>query len=80
MDTNKEFKFVKEYIDWGAEPRAPQNLILAAKTHAASKGKFSPDIEDVKAVAYSVLKHRVIKNYKAEAEGFSIEHIIGKLL
>ena len=72
--------FVKEYIDWGAGPRASQNLILAAKTHAASKGKFSPDIEDVKAVAYSVLKHRVIKNYKAEAEGFSIEHIIGKLL
>ena len=72
--------FVKEYIDWGAGPRASQNLILAAKTHAASQGKFSPDIENVKAVAYSVLKHRVIKNYKAEAEGFSIENIIEKLL
>lgn len=72
--------FVKEYIDWGAGPRASQNLILAAKAHAASKGKFSPDIENVKAVAYSVLKHRVIKNYKAEAEGYSIESIIEKLL
>jgi MoxR-like ATPase len=72
--------FVKEYVDWGAGPRASQNLILAAKTHAATKGKFSPDIEDVKAVAYSVLKHRVIKNYKAEAEGYTIESIIQKLL
>jgi len=72
--------FVKEYIDWGAGPRASQNLILAAKTHAASHGKFSPDIENVKAVAYSVLKHRVIKNYKAEAEGYTIENIIEKLL
>ncbi len=72
--------FVKEYVDWGAGPRASQNLILAAKTNAATKGKFSPDIEDVKAVAYSVLKHRVIKNYKAEAEGYSIENIIEKLL
>ncbi len=72
--------FVKEFVDWGAGPRASQNLILAAKTHAATKGKFSPDIENVKAVAYSVLKHRVIKNYKAEAEGYSIEYIIGELL
>lgn len=72
--------FVKEFVDWGAGPRASQNLILAAKTNAATKGKFSPDIEDVKAVAYSVLKHRVIKNYKAEAEGYSIEDIIQKLL
>jgi MoxR-like ATPase len=72
--------FVKEFVDWGAGPRASQNLILAAKTHAATHGKFSPDIEDVKSVAYSVLKHRVIKNYKAEAEGYSIENIIEKLL
>ena len=72
--------FVKEFVDWGAGPRASQNLILAAKTHAATLGKFSPDIENVKAVAYSVLKHRVIKNYKAEAEGYSIEYIIEKLL
>lgn len=72
--------FIKEFVDWGAGPRASQNLILAAKTHAATQGKFSPDIENVKAVAHSVLKHRVIKNYKAEAEGYSIENIIEKLL
>ncbi len=71
---------VKEYIDWGAGPRASQNLILAAKTHAASRGKFSPDIEDVQAVAYGILRHRVIKNYKAEAEGYTEKYIIQKLL
>jgi len=58
---------VKNYIDWGAGPRASQNLILAAKTHAAIHGKFSPDMENVQAVAYSIFKHRIIKNYKAEA-------------
>lgn len=67
---------VKNYIDWGAGPRASQNLILAAKTHAAIHGKFSPDIENVQAVAYSIFKHRIIKNYKAEAEGISEEQII----
>ncbi len=71
---------VKEFIDWGAGPRASQNLILAAKTHAALSGKFSPDIEDVKAVATGILRHRIIKNYKAEAEGLSIEDIIKKLV
>ncbi len=70
---------VKNYIDWGAGPRASQNLILAAKTHAAIHGKFSPDIENVQAVAYSIFKHRVIKNYKAEAEGISDEQIIKSL-
>jgi MoxR-like ATPase len=72
--------YVKQYIDWGAGPRASQNLILGAKAHAAIKGKFSPDIEDVKAVAYGILRHRIIKNYKAEAEGISEDIIIGKLL
>jgi len=72
--------FVKNYIDWGAGPRASQNLILAAKTHAAIHGKFSPDIEDVQAVADSILRHRIIKNYKAEAEGISEEQIIKGLL
>ncbi|RZL30244.1 MAG: MoxR family ATPase, partial [Pedobacter sp.] len=67
--------YIKNYIDWGAGPRASQNLILAAKTHAAFHGKFSPDIEDVKAVAIGILRHRVVKNYKADAEGISIEHI-----
>jgi MoxR-like ATPase len=72
--------FVKNYLDWGAGPRASQNLILAAKAHAAFKGKFSPDIEDVKAVAIGILRHRIIKNYKADAEGITEEMIIDKLL
>ncbi|MDX1270831.1 MoxR family ATPase [Bizionia paragorgiae] len=70
---------VKKYIDWGAGPRASQNLILAAKTHAAVQGKFSPDIENVQAVAFSILRHRIIKNYKAEAEGVTEEQIIKSL-
>lgn len=73
-------EIVKEYIDWGAGPRASQNLILAAKTHALIKGKFSPDIEDVQAVAYGILRHRIVKNYKASAEGLSEEDIIKVLL
>ncbi|MBT0609019.1 AAA family ATPase [Aequorivita echinoideorum] len=70
---------VKNYVDWGAGPRASQNLILAAKANAALHGKFSPDIEDVQKVAVGILRHRMIKNYKAEAEGLSIEAIIQKL-
>jgi len=73
-------EFVKNYLDWGAGPRASQNLILAAKSHAAVNGKFSPDIEDVQAVAIGILRHRIIKNYKAEAEGISEEKIIRDLL
>lgn len=71
---------IKDYIDWGAGPRASQNLILAAKTHAAVNGKFSPDIEDVKAVATGILRHRIIKNYKAEAEGYTEDSIIHQIL
>lgn len=73
-------KLVKEYVGWGAGPRASQNLILAAKTNAALNGKYAPDIEDVKAVAQGILKHRVIKNYKAEAEGLTTDEIINSLL
>lgn len=76
-DTANEL--VKNYIDWGAGPRASQNLILAAKTHAAIHGKFSPDIENVQAVASGILRHRIIKNYKAEAEGITDEQIISSL-
>ncbi|NMH86249.1 AAA family ATPase [Flavivirga algicola] len=76
---NEATDLVKTYIDWGAGPRASQNLILAAKTHAAINGKFSPDIENVQAVANSILRHRIIKNYKAEAEGISEEDIIKSL-
>ncbi|HEY1194481.1 MoxR family ATPase [Flavobacterium sp.] len=72
--------FVKNYLDWGAGPRASQNLILAAKAHAAFNGKFSPDIEDVQAVATGILRHRIIKNYKADAEGITEEVIIKKLM
>ena len=71
--------FVKEFVDWGAGPRASQNLILGAKAHAAVNGKFSPDIEDVQKVAFGILRHRVIKNYKAEAEGISEEDIVKRL-
>ncbi len=72
-------EIVKKYIDWGAGPRASQNLILAAKTNAALHGKYSPDIEDVQKAAIGILRHRLIKNYKAEAEGLSIEEIIKSL-
>jgi len=72
--------FVNNYVDWGAGPRASQNLVLAAKAHAAVHGKFPPDIEDVKAVSLGILRHRILKNYKAEAEGISEERIIAELL
>lgn len=71
---------VNEFVSFGAGPRAGQFLILGAKCHALIHGKYSPDIDDVKAVALNVLRHRVVKNYKAEAEGLSIEQIIEGLL
>ena len=71
---------VKKYVDWGAGPRASQNLILGAKAIAAVKGKYSPDIEDVKAIAIPILSHRIVKNYKAEAENISVTDIINSLL
>ena len=73
-------EIVQKYLDWGAGPRASQNLILAAKAHAAINGKYSPDIEDVKAVAIPILSHRIVKNYKAEAENITVSHIINSLL
>jgi len=71
---------VNNYISWGAGPRASQYLVLGAKANAAINGKYSPDIEDVKAVAAPILRHRIVRNYKAEAEGISIEEIIKGLL
>ena len=71
---------VKEYIAWGAGPRASQFMLLGAKCHAAINGKYSPDIEDVKAVAKPILRHRIVKNYKAEAEGISVDTIIESIL
>ena len=70
---------VKNYVSWGAGPRASQFLVLGAKCHAAVNGKFSPDIEDVKAVAAAILRHRIVRNYKAEAEGISLDKIIDSL-
>ena len=69
-----------QYIEWGAGPRASQFMLLAAKCNAAINGKYSPDIEDVKAVAKPILRHRLVKNYKAEAEGISVDNIIENLM
>jgi MoxR-like ATPase len=66
----------KQFIEWGAGPRAGQALILGAKCHALLKGKYSPDVEDVQAVAVPVLRHRLVRNFKAEAEGISVDSII----
>ncbi len=79
-ESDRATSIIKDFVSWGAGPRASQNLILAAKTHAAINGKFSPDIEDVKAVVHPVLRHRLIRNYKAEAEGFTSDKIIDSLL
>ncbi|MFV0248131.1 MAG: AAA family ATPase [Tenacibaculum sp.] len=78
-NSDKATKLVKQYIDWGAGPRASQNIILTAKAHAAVLGKYSPDIEDVQAVALPILAHRIVKNYKAEAERISLKQIIESL-
>ena len=77
--SDKAIKKIKEYLDWGAGPRASQNLIVAAKAYAVINGKYSPDIEDVQAVAFAVLRHRIVKNYKAEADGITEERIIKSL-
>lgn len=71
---------VNKYLSWGAGPRASQYLVVGAKCHAVISGKYSPDIEDVKAVAPAILRHRIVRNYKAEAEGISVESIIAGLL
>jgi MoxR-like ATPase len=78
-NTSHSSETINNYVDWGAGPRASQNLILAAKANAAVNGKYSPDIEDVQAVAYAILKHRIVKNYKAEAEGITEKAIIESL-
>jgi len=78
--TERAHEWTNKYISWGAGPRASQYLILGAKCNALLNGKFSPDIEDVKAVAIAVLRHRLVRNYTAEAEGISIEQIIRKFM
>lgn len=69
-----------QYLNWGAGPRASQNMIIGAKAHALLNGKFSPDIEDVQAVSVAVLRHRIVKNYKAEAENISVPELIGTFI
>ena len=71
---------VNNYINWGAGPRASQYLVLGAKCHAAINGKYSPDIEDVQAISKYVLRHRIVRNYKAEAEGVNEEMVIEGIL
>ncbi len=78
--TEHAAEIATQYLKWGAGPRASQYLILGAKTNAALNGKYSPDIEDVKVVTQSILRHRIIKNYKAEAENIRIDEIIDKLI
>ena len=80
VSTPKAHPIAQKYLSWGAGPRASQNLILGAKCYAALKGKYSPDIEDVKAVAVSVLRHRIVQNYSAQAEGYTTEKIIIDLI
>ena len=78
-NTERAHEWANKYLSWGAGPRASQYLIIGAKANALMSGKFSPDIEDVKKVAVPVLRHRLVRNYTAQAEGISIESIIGKL-
>ncbi len=78
--TEHAHELANQFLNWGAGPRASQYLVLGAKTHAVLNGKYSPDIEDVKAVAMPILRHRILRNYKAEAESYSIEKIVNELL
>lgn len=79
-NTASAHEWTNKYISWGAGPRASQYLIIGAKANALLKGKYSPDIEDVQAVALPILRHRLVRNYTAEAENISIENIIQKLM
>ena len=79
-DSAEATEDVKKYLYWGAGPRASQYLIIGAKVNAALRGKYSPDIEDVKAIAVPILRHRISRNYKAEADGINVEKIIESLL
>lgn len=73
-------QLTKDFISWGAGPRASQYLVIGAKCHAALNGRFSPDIDDVKAVAIPILRHRIVRNYRAEAEGYSTDRLIQELM
>jgi MoxR-like ATPase len=73
-------KDVNSYLAWGAGPRASQYLVIGAKCHAVLNGKYSPDIEDVKAVSMPILRHRIVRNYRAEADGVTVEKIVNELI
>lgn len=79
-NTDKAISVTNNYLDWGAGPRASQNLVIGAKCNALLNGKYSPDMEDVVAVAKPTLRHRLVRNFKAEAEGVSIDNIIDELV
>ena len=79
-NSDQSHAMAKEFLTWGAGPRASQYLIIGAKTHAVLHGKYAPDIEDVRAIAPAILRHRIIRNYKAEARGISVEDIIHEML
>lgn len=79
-DSDLAPQLTKDFISWGAGPRASQYLIVGAKCHAALNGRFSPDIDDVKAVAKPILRHRIVRNYRAEAEGYSNDRLIEELM
>lgn len=79
-NTEMASQVAKDYLEWGAGPRASQNLILAAKCNALINGKYSPDIEDVVAVSSAILQHRIVRNFRAEAEGQNVNDLINKLV
>lgn len=79
-NTERADKLTTNYLSWGAGPRASQFLIVGAKCHAAINGRFSPDIDDVKAVAHNILRHRIVRNYKAEADGIKTDYLISEFL
>lgn len=79
-DTPRGSTQANQFLEWGAGPRASQHLIVGAKCNAILNGKYSPDIEDVQAVALPILRHRIVRNFKAEAEGITVEQLIQELL
>jgi MoxR-like ATPase len=79
-NTTESHPMASQYLEWGGGPRASQTLVLAAKCHAVLQGKYSPDIEDVQAIALPTLRHRIVRNYKAEAEGITVEDLVRKMM
>lgn len=78
--SDKASEVANNFLEWGAGPRASQYLVLAAKCNALLNNKYSPDIEDVQAVAKPILRHRIVRNFKAEAEGMTVDNIVEELL